>query len=191
LRTWGDAVEVAGFAYRTSEGAFFQANTAIAGLLVEALLAALAPSGGERVLDLYCGVGLFTVPVGQRVAQIVGVESGSTAAADAVLNLDAASVPGRILVQDVAKALRDPIVTSRAWDAIVLDPPRTGVDALALEALIALRAPRLVYISCEPATLARDLRALIDRGYTLEWAQPYDMFPQTRHVETFVVLTND
>jgi 23S rRNA (uracil1939-C5)-methyltransferase len=191
LRTWGDAVEVAGFAYRTSEGAFFQANTAIAGLLVEALLAALAPSGGERVLDLYCGVGLFTVPVGQRVAQIVGVESGSTAAADAVLNLDAASVPGRILVQDVAKALRDPIVTSRAWDAIVLDPPRTGVDALALEALIALRAPRLFYISCEPATLARDLRALINRGYTLEWAQPYDMFPQTRHVETFVVLTND
>jgi 23S rRNA (uracil1939-C5)-methyltransferase len=141
------------------------------------------------VLDLYCGVGLFTVPVGQHVAQIVGVESSSAAGAAAVRNLAAAGVPGRIVVQDVAAALRDSVLTGQAWDAILLDPPRTGVDAPALEALVALSAPLLLYISCEPATLARDLRVLADSGYTLQWAQPYDMFPQTRHVETLAVLT--
>ena len=143
LRTWGDAITVAGFTYQTGEGAFFQANSAIAALLVEAVLGALAPSGSERVLDLYCGVGLFTVPVGQHVARIVGIESNSTAAADAVRNLAAAGVPGRIVAQDVGEALRDTLLTGQAWDAILLDPPRTGVDAPALEALIALGAPRL------------------------------------------------
>ena len=83
------------YTYRTSPGAFFQANTAVAELLLDGVLAALAPHGSERVLDLYCGVGLFTVPVGQRVAQIVGVESNSTAAGDAVHNLAAAGVPGQ------------------------------------------------------------------------------------------------
>ena len=188
LRSWGEAIKVGGFAYRTSAGAFFQANTAVAGLLVEGVQAALAPRGSEQVLDLYCGVGLFTVPVGQHVAQIVGVESNSAAAADAVYNVEAAGVPGRILNLDVAEALRTPELTGLAWDAVILDPPRTGVDATAIEALIALGAARLLYISCEPSTLARDIRILSAGGYRLEWAQPYDMFPQTRHVETLAVL---
>jgi 23S rRNA (uracil1939-C5)-methyltransferase len=188
LRTWGDTIAVAGFAYYTGEGAFFQANTAIATLLVEAVLEALGPCGSEHVLDLYCGVGLFTVPVGQHVAQIVGIESSSAAAA-AMRNLAAAGVPGRIVAQDAAAALRDSALTGQAWDAILLDPPRTGVGAPALEALVALSAPLLLYISCEPATLARDLRVLAGSGYTLQWAQPYDMFPQTRHVETLAILT--
>jgi 23S rRNA (uracil1939-C5)-methyltransferase len=188
LRSWNGAVKVAGFIYRTSAGAFFQANTAVAELLLEGVLAALAPRSSEHVLDLYCGVGLFTLPVGQRVAQIMGVESNSTAAADAVHNLDAAGVPGRIINQDVEEALRSPELTGQAWDAIILDPPRTGVDAPVLEALSALGAARLIYISCEPSTLARDLRVLAANGYHLQWAQPYDMFPQTRHVETLAVL---
>ena len=188
LRSWVGAIKVGNYTYRTSPGAFFQANTAVAELLLDGVLAALAPHGSERVLDLYCGVGLFTVPVGQRVAQIVGVESNSTAAGDAVHNLAAAGVPGNIIDQDVTEALRSPELTGQAWDAIILDPPRTGVDAPALDALIALGAARLLYISCEPSTLARDLRILAANGYRLEWAQPYDMFPQTRHVETLAVL---
>ena len=102
----------------------------------------------------------------------------------------AAGVPGRIIDQDVAEALRTPELTDQAWDAIILDPPRTGVDAPALDALSALGAARLLYISCEPSTLARDLRILAANGYRLEWAQPYDMFPQTRHVETLAVLVS-
>lgn len=189
LRAWDEAIEVAGVTYRTSKGAFFQANTAVAGVLVESVLAALAPRGGEHVLDLYCGVGLFTVPVGQRVAQIVGVESNPTAAEDAEHNLAAAGVGAHVINQDVTEALRSPAITGQAWDAIILDPPRTGVDAPALEALVALGAAQLLYISCEPSTLARDLRGLAAGGYRLQWAQPFDMFPQTRHVETLAVFS--
>ena len=189
LRSWEEVIKVGDFAYRTRAGAFFQANTAVAQLLVESVLAALAPRGGEHVLDLYCGVGLFTLPVGQRVAQIVGVESNSTAAADAVHNIAAAGVGGHIINQDVADALGTPELTGQAWDAILLDPPRTGLDGQALAALMALGSSRLFYISCEPSTLARDLRVLAAGGYRLEWAQPLDMFPQTRHVETLAVLS--
>lgn len=189
LRSWDEAIKVGEFTYRTHPGVFFQANTPVAGLLVEGVLAALAPRGSERVLDLYCGVGLFTVPVGQHVAEIVGVESNGAAADDAVHNVAAADVDGRIVHGDVAAALHTPEVKGQAWDAIILDPPRTGVDVPALAALIALGAPLLLYISCEPSTLARDMRTLVDSGYRLQWAQPYDMFPQTRHVETLAVLT--
>ncbi len=167
LRSWASAIKVGDYTYRASPGAFFQANTAVAELLLEGVLAALAPRGSEHVLDLYCGVGLFTVPVGQRVAQIVGVESNSIAAGDAVHNVAAAGVPGHIIDQDVAEALRTPELTGQAWDAIILDPPRTGVDAPALDALSALGAARLLYISCEPSTLARDLRILAASGYRL------------------------
>ncbi len=85
--------------------------------------------------------------------------------------------------------MRTPELTGLAWDAVILDPPRTGVDATAIEALIALGAARLLYISCEPSTLARDIRILTAGGYRLESAQPFDMFPQTRHVETLAVLS--
>lgn len=189
LRTWEEVIEVRGAAYYAGEGAFFQANTAVAGLLVEAVLGALAPAGGERVLDLYCGVGLFTAPIAQRGAQVTGVEANPQAAADAVQNLQAAGVAGQIVAGDVGAVLRLPSVAEESWDAVLLDPPRTGVDAPALAALLDLQARRLVYVSCEPATLARDLRVLVDGGYTLQWVQPFDMFPQTRHVEAVAVLT--
>lgn len=185
LRAWDGVIAVGGERYRVSEGAFFQANTAVAAQLVDAVLAALALGGGEQVLDLYCGVGLFTVPIGRKAA-VTGVEANPTAAADAVHNLAQAGVQGQVVADDVDTALRSPAVTRRRWDAVLLDPPRTGVDAPALDALVALAAPRVLYVSCEPATLARDLRRFVDHGYTLEWAQPFDMFPQTRHVETLV-----
>lgn len=98
---------------------------------------------------------------------------------------------GQILASNIGAALRSPQMAGEPWDAVLLDPPRTGVDAPALAALAALAAPRLVYVSCEPATLARNLRVLVDSGYTLQWAQPFDMFPQTRHVETLALLATN
>jgi 23S rRNA (uracil1939-C5)-methyltransferase len=189
LRAWADVIELGGVAYRAGEGAFFQANTIVAGMLVEAVLNALALQGGERVLDLYCGVGLFTVPLAQDGAQVTGVEANPAATEDAERNLAAAGLPGRIFTADVGETLRSPQVAGQVWDAVLLDPPRTGVDAPALEALITLGAPRLLYVSCEPSTLARDVRVFIDNGYALQWVQPFDMFPQTRHVESINLMT--
>jgi 23S rRNA (uracil1939-C5)-methyltransferase len=188
LRTWDEVITVRGVAYHAGVDAFFQANTAVAGMLVEAVLQALALHGGARVLDLYCGVGLFTVPLARQGVQVTGVEANPSAAVDAERNLAATGAAGQIVAADVNQALRDPTIAGQPWDAVLLDPPRTGVDAAALAALIGLRAPRLLYVSCEPATLGRDLRVLVDQGYHLEWAQPFDMFPQTRHVETLAVL---
>lgn len=188
LRAWQQAIEVRGVTYQAGEGAFFQANTAVAGLLVDAVLSALALRGGERVLDLYCGVGLFTVPLAVRGAQVTGVEANPLATADLERNFAAAGVTGRILTGNVQEALRGPAITGQPWNAVLLDPPRTGVDAPALAVLLDLRAPQLLYVSCEPSTLARDLRVLLDGGYRLEWVQPFDMFPQTRHVETLALL---
>lgn len=188
LRSWRDSITVNGFDYDAGDGVFFQANTAVAGLLVDAVLSALELQGSERVLDLYCGVGLFTVPVGKQAAQITGVEFNTTAASAAERNLHAAGVCGRIVTADVGSALRDPAIGGLTWDVVLLDPPRTGVDAAALESLARMAAPRLLYVSCEPATLGRDLHALAAHGYRLRWAQPFDMFPQTRHVETLAML---
>jgi len=189
LRGWTDTVDVNGIAYRVSSGAFFQANTAVAGWLVDAVMEALAPTGDERVLDLYCGVGLFTVPVGKRVALIWGVESSALAVADAEYNLTAAGIGGKILEAEVGVALTSDPILQMPWDAVVLDPPRTGVDAGALAAIGQLAAPKLIYVSCEPATLARDARLLGADGYVLTYVQPFDMFPQTHHVETLAVFT--
>lgn len=188
IAAWADTVAIAGFAYSVSEGAFFQANTAVAGLLVDAAVSALALDGGEKVLDLYCGVGLFTVPLAQRAAHVTGVEANPLAAADAERNLASCGASGNVLTGDVRQALRSPQIAGQPWDAVLLDPPRTGVDGEALAALIDLRAPRIVYVSCEPSTLARDLRVLAEHGYHLQWAQPFDMFPQTRHVETLALV---
>jgi 23S rRNA (uracil1939-C5)-methyltransferase len=189
LRSWSGSIPVNGFDFGAGDGMFFQANTAVAGLLVDAVLAALNPQGNEQVLDLYCGVGLFTIPVGKQVAQITGVEANAAAASAAQRNLLTAGVRGHVVAADVATALRDPAIGGRSWDAVLLDPPRTGVDAAALEALARIAALRLFYVSCEPATLSRDLHALALCGYRLQWAQPFDMFPQTRHVETLAVLS--
>jgi 23S rRNA (uracil1939-C5)-methyltransferase len=192
LQTWDTALAVGGFVYLVSEGAFFQANTAVAALLVDAVLGAvldgLSLSGHTNVLDLYSGVGLFSVPIGKTGARVVGVEGNQTAAADAAINLGRAEVDGMVVTADVADVLRTPGIGGRRWDAIVLDPPRTGVEAPALADLAALAAARIAYVSCEPATLARDLHFLTQHGYAVEFVQPFDMFPQTHHVEALAVL---
>ena len=178
---------VGGIAYHVGGESFFQANLPVAERLVEAVLAALNLGGHERVLDLYCGVGLFTVPIARRARQVVGVETSSLAVADALRNL--APFPhASVLEAPVAQALSQVALGGETWDAVVLDPPRTGAGPEVTAALRELRAPRLVYVSCDPATLARDLRALVDGGYRLRFVQPFDMFPQTHHVEAVAVL---
>ena len=192
LRWPGATIGVGAYDYAVSPGSFFQANTQIAAKMVDLVLEALQLTGQEAVMDLYCGVGLFSLPIAQRAASLIGVEANSVAAADAERNLatlnQQRSGCARVIAEPVAKALQRTVVTKQQWDAIVLDPPRAGVDEPALQRMIALHSPLIVYISCDPATLARDLRKLVDAGYHLLSAQPLDMFPQTSHVETCCVL---
>ncbi|MCS7060344.1 MAG: 23S rRNA (uracil(1939)-C(5))-methyltransferase RlmD [Anaerolineae bacterium] len=173
--------------YTYSPTSFFQVNTSMIGPLIENVLRMLELGGSERVLELYCGAGLFTVPIAARAAFTLGIESNSAAARDAQRNLNGSS-NAAILVADVRRALRDSRVRDQRWDRIVIDPPRTGVDTETLGLVAALGVSRIVYVSCEPATLARDARRLGDAGYRVVCAQPLDMFPQTHHVETVAVF---
>jgi 23S rRNA (uracil1939-C5)-methyltransferase len=131
------------------------------------------------VLDLYCGVGLFTAFIAPAAGRVVGVEAFAPAVADAAANLDEFD---HIEIYEAAVEEVVPGLTDR-FDAVVLDPPRAGCDPQALEALVGIQAARIVYVSCDPATLARDAKRLAAEGYRLAWAQPLDMFPQTHHVE--------
>jgi 23S rRNA (uracil1939-C5)-methyltransferase len=179
--------EVNGRVFRISPGSFFQVNTPAAELLVQRVLDYLDLRGTETVLDAYCGVGLFSAFVAPRCAQVVGVETAESACDDFAANLDEfdnVSLYGgaveAVLPELVAQGLR--------CDAVVLDPPRTGCAPAALEALAATGAARIVYASCDVATLARDLKRLVALGYTLREVQPIDLFPQTYHVETVAWL---
>lgn len=174
------AERVAGYTYRISAPSFFQANTAQAERLVSLVLEDLAPESHEVVLDGYCGVGLFTLPLAERAGMVVAVEANPVAVDDLLVN--AADLENVEVVEGPVEA----VLADREGrlDAAVVDPPRTGLSPEALEGLIAARPARLVYVSCDPATLARDARRLAAAGYSLERVRPVDLFPQTYHIET-------
>lgn len=169
--------------------AFFQVNlpatVALAGLVQEWL----APAGGERVLDAYAGVGTFSLPLARRAAEVVAVEAHAAAATAARQNAQRNAL-GNVTVRadSVERAL--PRIRGRL-DLAVLDPPRRGCGTRFLEALADRGPRRIAYVSCEPSTLARDLKLLAGHGYRLTRVQPVDLFPQTSHVESVVLLDQD
>jgi 23S rRNA (uracil1939-C5)-methyltransferase len=164
---------------------FTQVNPAGNRLLVATALAFAGAGPGSRVLDLYAGAGNFALPLARRGARVHAIERSALAVDVGRLNAHRLGLDVRLEHGDVAAALaREPV---GAADVVVLDPPRRGAgDAIA--ALGRLRAPRLVYVSCDPATLARDVGALLAGGYRLGRIQPIDLFPQTYHVETVTEL---
>ncbi len=177
---WTITEAVAGHTYRISAPSFFQANTAQAERLVGLVLEYLDPQGNETVLDGYCGVGLFTLPLAERAGLVVAVEVDPFAVEDLLVN--AAGIENvEVIEGPVEAAVRD---WEGMLEAAVVDPPRAGLSPEALEGLVAAGPARLVYVSCDPATLARDARRLTAAGYRLEKVQPVDMFPQTYHIET-------
>ncbi len=172
-------IQVRERAFRVSGGSFFQVNTAAAGLLVDLVLEGLALAGGETVLDLYSGVGLFSAFIAPIAARVIGVEAYEPAVDDAAVNLDDFDN-----VDIYAAAVEDALPgLSGPFDAAVLDPPRAGCTPEALDALLSAQVARIVYVSCDAATFARDARRLAAGGYRLEWVQPVDLFPQTYHIE--------
>jgi 23S rRNA (uracil1939-C5)-methyltransferase len=176
--TWRERLGPYGM--RVSAPSFFQVNTAVAELLVAEVTRAVAADGSDRVLDAYAGVGTFTLPLAASAGEVVAVENTSSALRDLEHNLEAAGLEAAVIGGDVVRELPE----LGAFDVVVIDPPRTGVAAGALAAVAASGARRLVYVSCDPATLARDAKELASLGYALGSAIPVDLFPQTYHVET-------
>jgi len=173
--------------FRISATSFYQVNSAQAARLVELVMGALDLRGYEKVLDAYCGVGLFTAFLCEEASFVTGIEAHPTAAKDALHNLaDADNV--EILEGTVETVLPE---VQQTLDAAVVDPPRTGLEREALDALIAHGPRRIAYVSCDPATLARDVNRMVKQGYELQWIQPIDLFPQTYHIENVALLTRE
>ncbi len=178
-----------GLRFRVSASSFFQVNPAQAEVLYA--VAARMAEGARRAADIYCGVGTITLYLARRLTgleEIVGVESNPAAARDAAANARANGVEAASFIcGDAGAVMRDMARSRVPLDTVVLDPPRKGCEPAVLESLLQLDCRRVVYVSCNPATLARDL-ALLARGFTVKEVQPVDMFPQTVHIETVVRL---
>jgi 23S rRNA (uracil1939-C5)-methyltransferase len=176
--------DLAGKSFRISATSFFQVNTAQIVSLLETVRQYADPQGDEVLLDIYCGVGTFALALADAVGEVIGIDENEEAVADARFN--SGEMDNVQFVQGRAEELVPDL--DQKVDTVVLDPPRRGCDAQLLNALIKLAPSKIVYVSCDPATLARDVRRLGDGGYQLMEVQPVDMFPQTCHVEAVALL---
>ncbi len=180
---------VSGVPFRVSAGGFWQGHPAAAQVLADALLEGIALRPGEAVLDLYAGAGLFTVLLADAVGatgNVLGIESDRQAVSDAALNL-AARPWARIERARLDRAALERL-TFRP-DVIVLDPPRAGVGAALMTALADRGARAIGYVSCDPASLARDVAAAVEAGFALRQLRAFDAFPMTHHIECVAVLS--
>jgi len=169
--------------YNYSAEAFFQVNP---GLLAPLIEFALGDVRGEAAVDLYCGVGLFTLPLARRFARVTGVEANPVAVQFAQRNLQRAELENvRVIESGVAEWIRRRDLQT---DFVLLDPPRAGAESAVIKGIVDSQAAHVSYVSCDPATLARDLKKLVAGGYVIESLAAYDLFPQTHHVETVVRL---
>ncbi len=172
-------IEVLGRAFRLSAGAFFQTNTPLAEKMVAHILQHLPPALGT-VLDLYCGGGLFSAFLVPRAQNLIGIEADPHACDDFVFNLDEFE---NVELYQAPVEHTLPRLDAHP-DLILADPPRTGLGRRTLDALLSLASPLLIYVSCDPGALARDAKTLLTSGYTLSHITPFDLFPQTYHLET-------
>jgi len=175
--------------YRFSAEGFFQINHE---LLEPLITAALSDARGETAIDLYCGVGLFTLPLAQRFTRVCGVEASVTALSYARHNLEDARLNNATFeTARVSDWLAENSVRLAPVDFVLLDPPRAGAEGGAIDGILALKPRHISYVSCDPATLARDLKILAASGYRLDSLAAFDMFPQTHHVETVAHLKTE
>ena len=178
--------DIGGRSFSVSPQSFFQVNSQQTAVLYREAVRLLDPKPHEMVVDAYSGVGTISMLMADNAGQVIGIESIEAAVVDAhhsALNNGFHNV--RFLCGAVEEVLPELECTI---DAIITDPPRKGCDPRVLHAILDSQAERMVYVSCNPATLARDLRILADGGFRVKTVQPVDMFPQTSHVETVVLL---
>jgi len=186
-----------GVSYRFNAESFFQANIDLLPQLIEA---AIGDASGDTAIELYSGVGLFTLPLSRRFKHVTAVEENPDAASFARENLANAGLTNvEIANADVGEWLNGEVGAPRSEkrrqaaalqiDFLLLDPPRVGAESRVIDGILQLSPKQICYVSCDPATLARDLRKIIAGGYSLDSLSAFDMFPQTHHVETIAKLT--
>jgi 23S rRNA (uracil1939-C5)-methyltransferase len=173
--------------FRVSAGSFFQVNTPMAGKMVAHLLENLDLSPGDTLVDAYCGVGLFSAFLAPRVALLTGIEAHAEACEDFIVNLHEFE---NVELYEAPVEETLPVLERRA-DILVADPPRAGLGRRTLEGVRRLDPGRIAYISCDPATLGRDARFLTEMGYRLRQITPFDLFPQTYHIESISFWDRD
>lgn len=175
--------------FQVSANSFFQTNTEQADRLFTIVADAAALTGAETVIDLYAGTGAISLLVARRCRAVYGIEVSAAAVADAVRNARANGIANcTFLAGEVRHVLPALVREGVRAEVVVADPPRAGFHPKALRALGALAPARVVYVSCNPATLARDVADLLGQGYRVEWVQPVDMFPHTPHIEVVARL---
>lgn len=174
------------FQFDISANSFFQTNTVGAGRLYDTVLAYAGLGGGETVFDLYCGTGTISIFLARAAGRVLGIEIVEDAVADARKNAERNGVSNcRFLAGDMRTVLAG---VTDIPDVMIIDPPRAGMHADVVRRVLELRPERIVYVSCNPTTLARDLVSLKE-AYRVEECQPVDMFPHTFHIESVTKLT--
>jgi len=190
---WGDEwieEELCGLRFRVRPNAFLQTNTAMAERLYALAREAAGLSGGETVWDLYCGIGTIGLSLARNALTVWGIEVSEESVACALENAELNTITNAaFFAGNVGEVVEDLLERSGPPDVVVVDPPRAGLAGKALRRLGRIGAPRLVYVSCNPTTLAGDAKALREvHGYELRRVTPVDMFPHTPHVECVALL---
>ena len=190
---WGaEAIEdiLCGLRFRISPRSFYQVNRRQAEKLYEKALELAELHGTETVLDLYCGTGTITLCLAKQAKTAIGVEVIDAAIVDARQNAERNGIENaRFFCADAGQAAKQLAEEGTKPEVIVVDPPRKGLSADVIDAIAEMSPERVVYVSCDPATLARDVKLLTDRGYALKHAEAFDLFPRCSHVETVVLLS--
>ncbi|MBE9045914.1 23S rRNA (uracil(1939)-C(5))-methyltransferase RlmD [Pleurocapsales cyanobacterium LEGE 10410] len=177
----------AGVELHIAADTFFQINTIAAELLFEAIVKQLNLTGNEAIIDAYCGIGTFSLPLAQKARQVVGIEVNPTSIQQAKHNAVINQIDNTTFHTGKVKHCLEQVQLKP--DVLLLDPPRKGCDRQVIDTILNLQPSRIVYISCKPATLARDVRLLCQSGiYQPTYIQPADFFPQTTHVECYTIL---
>lgn len=182
-------IQILGKDFHVSAPSFFQVNTPMAEKMVQHLQAQLpTPDSQFTLIDLYCGVGLFSKFFASKYAKVIGIESAPSSCEDFAINLD--EFDNIELYEGAAEEIL-PALAPQLTEPIhmIVDPPRAGIDKFALDAILQINPQVIAYVSCDPSTLARDAARLIKGGYTLQNVTPFDLFPQTYHIESISIFT--
>ena len=183
---WGSSLledRIGSYTYRMTPGSFFQTNRFLTETLYETALEMVDLQGNESVVDLYCGVGTISLYLARRAAMVYGVELYPQAIVEARQNAMANGIDNVKFIVGAAESMFDDLLAHEVPDLVLVDPPRRGCDTALLQAIMKARIPKIVYISCNPATLVRDAIFLCSAGYEMSAVQPVDMFPWTEHIE--------